>query len=760
MGHQYPGDLINYYYPMNEHVTSRLADGELPLWNPLACGGIPLLATLQSRIFYPGTWLSLWLPVDQALSLVMFLECLIGGWFSFLFFRTLLVSDLAASLGGVLFIFACMLGETFWPPVVSTVIWLPWLLLCVEKLVGDWKWRWWLALVIGTAIQIIAGFPQYLVYTFYLVVPYAAMRIIEEHRRQARDRASSIGTALGLMLGIALAVGLSGLQILPTLELVQNSLRNESLSADAVHYLGGLTSAGVFRNSINPEPKLISFDFGMGSGYLGIPTLFLLLVGIIAGARNFRVWLFLAVALVSLLLSDGYRAIFEGLYQFYSTLPTGSMFRTPERLRFLFFFCLVTVAVVGFDQFARGFTGLRSLTARRAALIGSILLFIIIAVFGSIAAVWRAVATLGIFFIATRMSSSAWARRTTILLLLALLTFDLAHATGPYGSLRRFPAGLTQVFHTLGYTLLDGPAFEKIRDQADLDRIAFVGEPAQNIFVLPFIGAQPVDGAYRLSCYEPLLPAQWPTLFKELGGDASSGAVMANLDAEVTPSLYDVASVKLIAKFQRAGPDFSLEELIEENERAGRIYSLSSKPLPASPPKIQMELVQNEDVLPRAYLVDRTQVQGQEDILQHIANSDLDFHRMVLLDRDPGLKATHHQFNRIRPVEITSYHPEQVELRLETPHESLLVLTDSFYPGWRAWVGGVEAEIFRANGLFRAIRVPAGQHRVVFEYRPRSLRWGMGISVASLGLLIAIPLSSLLASRRVTKLSSDSPSVD
>jgi uncharacterized membrane protein YfhO len=78
-----------------------------------------------------------------------------------------------------------------------------------------------------------------------------------------------------------------------------------------------------------------------------------------------------------------------------------------------------------------------------------------------------------------------------------------------------------------------------------------------------------------------------------------------------------------------------------------------------------------------------------------------------------------------------------VEIEAETAGEVLLVLTDTYYPGWEARVDSVPVEIFRANGLHRAVRVPAGRHSVVFEYRPASLRWGLALSVGS-GLVLGL----------------------
>ena len=52
-------------------------------------------------------------------------------------------------------------------------------------------------------------------------------------------------------------------------------------------------------------------------------------------------------------------------------------------------------------------------------------------------------------------------------------------------------------------------------------------------------------------------------------------------------------------------------------------------------------------------------------------------------------------------------------------------MNDTFYPGWEAAVDGSPQPIVTANYLFRAVRVPAGPHRVEFAYRPRSVRLGL-----------------------------------
>ena len=75
-------------------------------------------------------------------------------------------------------------------------------------------------------------------------------------------------------------------------------------------------------------------------------------------------------------------------------------------------------------------------------------------------------------------------------------------------------------------------------------------------------------------------------------------------------------------------------------------------------------------------------------------------------------------------AEIVSYQPDEVVIRAKGDRNSMLFLADSYYPGWRATVDGREEEIFRADSLFRAVRVPAGEHAVRFSFEPASFYLG------------------------------------
>src|SRR5262249_42711646 len=72
-----------------------------------------------------------------------------------------------------------------------------------------------------------------------------------------------------------------------------------------------------------------------------------------------------------------------------------------------------------------------------------------------------------------------------------------------------------------------------------------------------------------------------------------------------------------------------------------------------------------------------------------------------------------------------------------------LVLTDVWYPGWTCTIDGQPAPLHRANFLFRAVAIPAGEHEVVFTFAPVSYRWGQRITMAALALVVGLVFLAL-----------------
>lgn len=97
-------------------------------------------------------------------------------------------------------------------------------------------------------------------------------------------------------------------------------------------------------------------------------------------------------------------------------------------------------------------------------------------------------------------------------------------------------------------------------------------------------------------------------------------------------------------------------------------------------------------------------------------------------------------------VAITTYEPEIIRMEVSAPTDGYLILADAWYPGWVSYVDGEPVEVFHANGMFRAVRVPAGEHQVEMSFESRRIRRGLWISAGGISLWLIMIIG--LAVRR------------
>jgi uncharacterized membrane protein YfhO len=159
-----------------------------------------------------------------------------------------------------------------------------------------------------------------------------------------------------------------------------------------------------------------------------------------------------------------------------------------------------------------------------------------------------------------------------------------------------------------------------------------------------------------------------------------------------------------------------------------------------------VDVYQNQDVLPRAFVVHRIEVVDTPgDSLDRTTDPTFDFRAAAVLEEQPkDWPSGSTQMSEDSPsnavVRIVAHRPNKVTMDVDTATPGLLVLTDTYAPGWRAFLDGEATPVYVADHAFRAIVVPAGAHRVEFVYRPLSFWIGAGISV----LAVLTALSALL----------------
>ena len=87
-------------------------------------------------------------------------------------------------------------------------------------------------------------------------------------------------------------------------------------------------------------------------------------------------------------------------------------------------------------------------------------------------------------------------------------------------------------------------------------------------------------------------------------------------------------------------------------------------------------------------------------------------------------------------AEIVSYSPRRIEVKVNAPAAGVLLLNDRFDKDWYATNDGQPASILRCNFIMRGVQLPAGEHTVVFEFRP-SLT-GLKVSLVAIGIGIVL----------------------
>ncbi len=154
-----------------------------------------------------------------------------------------------------------------------------------------------------------------------------------------------------------------------------------------------------------------------------------------------------------------------------------------------------------------------------------------------------------------------------------------------------------------------------------------------------------------------------------------------------------------------------------------------------------IKLYENLAVLPRAFVVHDALVVGDdylgtEDALSLLRDPAFDPARSVVLAETSPREAVTLPASdtplRIRRgdggevldgTHVTAYAPTRLEIAVESEAAGYLVLSDAYYEGWQAAVNGSETPILRANIMFRAVPIPAGESTVVMEYRPWWVGW-------------------------------------
>lgn len=366
------GDFTHHFLPFSLFQRAELVAGRLPIWNPYTYGGHPFLADTQAAVFYPlnilgilvgypfeGLFASVVASRLYFLQLEVVIHVGLAGFFLFLLLDHLTQNRMAGLVSGITFAFSGYL--TGYPPlqlaILRTAIWLPLLLyLLVRATEAPGRLRWWAAIMLAAWVPIMAGHPQTMLYIAYVTVAWFLFLFwgslteefgAEKTYRLSRGRRGTYVIGGGVVSAAAI-LGLSSIQLLPSIEFTQLSVRASS-SYEFVS--GGFPLRDTWQ-LILPGVFTWFSPLYVGVAALGLATCSLGLFGDAPMARasvtlmRRCVLFFGALALIGLLLSYGGNGL---LYPFfYRLLPGWDLFRQQERAAYLVTFGLSALSGFGY----------------------------------------------------------------------------------------------------------------------------------------------------------------------------------------------------------------------------------------------------------------------------------------------------------------------------------------------------------------------------------------------------------------------------
>jgi hypothetical protein len=266
---------------------------------------------------------------------------------------------------------------------------------------------------------------------------------------------------------------------------------------------------------------------------------------------------------------------------------------------------------------------------------------------------------------------------------------------------------------------------EYLKENADINRFWGYGDA----YIKP--NFQTVDKTYSPEGVDPLHIA----FYTELLASSKEGIVPKVLprpDANIAPG-YGLTDLRDNYHRQRILNLLGVKYVLHKSDGSSTFPSETYHKVFQT--ESGWEIYENRNVLPRFFMAGDYEVaENKEDVLLKIYDQNINLRDTLILENEPSLKVSSKG-----DVRLISYKPQRVEFRTESNGNSLLFLSDNYYPEWKARIDGNDAKVLVANYSFRAVEVSEGEHNVEFYYYPEKFLLGLKISLLGLvGLVLSL----------------------
>ncbi len=713
-----------------------LKAGQYPLWNPYAFTGMPSFASgAYNPLIYPPDW-----PVALVQKVLplpglswMLLYYFLAGLGTYLLARRWGASSIAAIVAGVAFMATPNLvanGAHGHGSQMVNEAYLPWMLLFASRLWRDGKWGDTATLALLVGFQLLRGHVQIAYYGWLAIGLLSLFEFARRVGSPGGARAAG-GRVFQLVLALGLGFALSAFFALPIREYAQYSIRGDGAGGGVTYAYATSWSLGPIETLTFLVPGALGFGGGTYWGsmpftdfpnYMGLAILACAFLAIAAGKRRFEVSFLLVLALLALLVALGKHS---ALYNFlFEHLPYFNKFRVPVMILILLQLAVAVLAALGLTAVAEAVAD----PARRkrmllwtGVLLGVTALGLLSGMMGD---AWRGAYTAAAQAGRPEMSPAAIdvgyramssdLVRVTFLALVALFALFAALRTWIKPGVAIALVGVVTMFDLL-------PIDTRLMQDV-LGAPTTLSAASERDDVIDYLVAQKPKGEFRV----------FPV--REFQSNRYAGFALASLGG------YQAAKPRLYQSFLDADSGRARQSPIAWRLLNVR-YIVFPGILPTSMGLTEVFRGQQDIVyefpgaLPRATLVPSFRVVPHEQQLALFSDPNSDPAQVTLLSEDPGI-----QPQPGGTVSIDEYGLNRVRLTSVTPGPSLLRLADLSFPGWTVTVDGKAAKGLTADYLVRAVAVPAGTHKVVWEFHDQAFERGLWISIVAFVLILGLYL--------------------
>lgn len=729
-------DEAREFFPLLDFTYDSLKQGSVPLWNPYNFSGYPHFANWASAIFYPFHIAFFFLSKTNALIFMKITSLILAGFFTYLYLTSLKLSSKSSFFGSITFAFSSILvvwSAEIWQSVHS-FIWLPLVLFSIEKYFNDKKIIYLFLGSFSLSLSVLAGYTHPTIYVFLFSLSYVFLKVFSSF-----NLAKNIKQIFPFFIMFVLGLLLSAVHLIPSVEFFFNAPRQE------------IALTNINLNFLLKFPKIVTFFvpdffghfstgnlFYKGPGqyyeqmiYLGVVTLVLTPLSFFLKKYKRYFLYFLAWAIISL------ASVFDlpsSKIIYFLKIPYLST-AIPIRIIFITVFSFSVLSAFGVEWwFNSSRKDLKKIFISLLPLIiiyGLIAVFILLAFYQKVKINnfprnWYLISFRNfvipgfIFFV------------SLILIFLGLQTKRLKIIAFSFLVIISFVQSFMFTHKYLSFTEKEliyppHPLIKYVQANLGFNRYWGYGNSSlENNFAT-------VYKIYSPEGYDPLNVKHYNELLSsantgDFQGIASrSDALIPNQDLAPTRDtntkrlkLLDLLGVKLVGYLQLNG------EKAVENDHFKLVWE-----------KEGFQIYENKKSFNRAFLLSQIEfASSREETIKKVFDPKTDLLEKVILE-DKNVPNLDLKRDVGSFAKIVDYKPGKVVVEANTNTPQVLILSDTYYPGWTAKINGNPTKIYKANYTFRAVFLPSGKSQVVFYYRPKSLYIGSAISLVSIFAILA-----------------------